>query len=291
MRVIQRPRRPPATRPMPSASADAGACSSAVASAKPSAEGQRAGLSEFAAMRIAVEAGRRSRPSPSPTGVGTWSANGREQADDDDRGDDHRLDEGQRQLRPAQRRSRRASCRRRPTAPARAHRPSEQRRPQADRDHGQDVVERRTADARSRPRTSRARPDRDGRRPAPTRQPRAASGAGECVSTWRVSFPMAVRIRSCAPRFGAAVGASARAGSTPGISPASPPAGPDAREKLPPQFGQTPPSTSSTQSAQKVHSKVQIIASRASGGRSLSQHSQLGRSSSMAAPSGSVRAR
>jgi hypothetical protein len=52
-------------------------------------------------------------------------------------------------------------------------------------------------------------------------------------------------------------------------------------EKLPPQFGQTPLSLVSTQSRQKVHSKVQIIASAADGGRSLSQHSQLGRSSSM----------
>ena len=50
----------------------------------------------------------------------------------------------------------------------------------------------------------------------------------------------------------------------------------------PPQFGQTPPSVSSTQSRQKVHSKVQIIASRLSGGRSRSQHSQLGRNSSIA---------
>src|SRR6478609_2187467 len=47
-------------------------------------------------------------------------------------------------------------------------------------------------------------------------------------------------------------------------------------EKLPPQLGQTPSSTFSTQSAQKVHSKVQISASVASGGRSFSQHSQFG---------------
>jgi hypothetical protein len=40
----------------------------------------------------------------------------------------------------------------------------------------------------------------------------------------------------------------------------------------------------STQSRQNVHSNVQIIASAASGGRSLSQHSQLGRSSSMVPP-------
>jgi len=53
-------------------------------------------------------------------------------------------------------------------------------------------------------------------------------------------------------------------------------------EKLPPQLGQLPRSTVSAQSVQKVHSKVQIIASGESGGRSLSQHSQPGRSSSMA---------
>jgi hypothetical protein len=52
--------------------------------------------------------------------------------------------------------------------------------------------------------------------------------------------------------------------------------------KLPPQFGQTPLSLLSTQSRQNVHSKVQIIASAAEGGKSLSQHSQLGRNSSMA---------
>jgi hypothetical protein len=51
--------------------------------------------------------------------------------------------------------------------------------------------------------------------------------------------------------------------------------------KLPPQFGQTPLSRLSTQSRQNVHSKVQIIASVADGGRSLSQHSQLGRNSSI----------
>ena len=51
--------------------------------------------------------------------------------------------------------------------------------------------------------------------------------------------------------------------------------------KLPPQFGQRPRSLFSTQSLQKVHSNVQIIASAASGGRSLLQHSQLGRNSSI----------
>jgi hypothetical protein len=54
-------------------------------------------------------------------------------------------------------------------------------------------------------------------------------------------------------------------------------------EKLPPQFGQRPFKRVSTQSRQNVHSKLQIIASTASGGRSLSQHSQLGFSTSMCA--------
>jgi hypothetical protein len=52
-------------------------------------------------------------------------------------------------------------------------------------------------------------------------------------------------------------------------------------EKLPPQLGQMPPSTPSAHSTQKVHSKVQMRASAASGGKFLSQHSQFGRSSSI----------
>jgi len=51
--------------------------------------------------------------------------------------------------------------------------------------------------------------------------------------------------------------------------------------RLPPQFGHRPPSVVSAQPRQKVHSKLQIIASVDAGGRSLSQHSQLGRSSSI----------
>jgi hypothetical protein len=51
--------------------------------------------------------------------------------------------------------------------------------------------------------------------------------------------------------------------------------------KPPPQFGQRPRNTVSAQRAQNVHSKLQISASSASGGRSRSQHSQLGRSWSM----------
>jgi hypothetical protein len=39
----------------------------------------------------------------------------------------------------------------------------------------------------------------------------------------------------------------------------------------PPQFGQRPPRVVSAQSRQKVHSKLQIMASVASGGRSLFQ--------------------
>ena len=54
--------------------------------------------------------------------------------------------------------------------------------------------------------------------------------------------------------------------------------------KLPPQFGQTPPSFWSTQVLQNVHSNVQIMASAESGGRSLSQHSQFGRISSTLRP-------
>jgi hypothetical protein len=48
----------------------------------------------------------------------------------------------------------------------------------------------------------------------------------------------------------------------------------------PPQFGHTSRSTLVTQSAQNVHSNVQMRASGESGGRSLSHSSQLGRSSS-----------
>ena len=50
----------------------------------------------------------------------------------------------------------------------------------------------------------------------------------------------------------------------------------------PPQLGHTFPKTSVTHVAQNVHSNVQMRAFFDSGGRSLSQHSQLGRSSSMA---------
>src|SRR3954471_11121614 len=53
------------------------------------------------------------------------------------------------------------------------------------------------------------------------------------------------------------------------------------RENSPPQFGQAPPNAPFAQSVQNVHSNVQIMASREAGGRSLPQHSQLGRSSSM----------
>lgn len=51
--------------------------------------------------------------------------------------------------------------------------------------------------------------------------------------------------------------------------------------KLPPQLGQIPFSTLSTQSLQKVHSKVQIIASLDSGGNGLLQFSQLGLNSNI----------
>jgi hypothetical protein len=49
----------------------------------------------------------------------------------------------------------------------------------------------------------------------------------------------------------------------------------------PPQFGHLPFSTPSAQAAQNVHSNEQIRASAPDGSRSLSQHSQLGRISSM----------
>lgn len=51
--------------------------------------------------------------------------------------------------------------------------------------------------------------------------------------------------------------------------------------KLPPQFGHTCFKTVSTQSLQKVHSKVQIIASSLWGGRALLQFSQVGLISSI----------
>ena len=49
----------------------------------------------------------------------------------------------------------------------------------------------------------------------------------------------------------------------------------------PPQLGQIPSNLLSAHAAQNVHSNEQIFASFASGGRSLSQHSQPGLSSSM----------
>src|SRR4029453_10177467 len=51
-------------------------------------------------------------------------------------------------------------------------------------------------------------------------------------------------------------------------------------ENPPPQFGQTLPSTFSTQVAQKVHSNEQMRASSESGGSALPQFSQTGRSAS-----------
>jgi hypothetical protein len=51
----------------------------------------------------------------------------------------------------------------------------------------------------------------------------------------------------------------------------------------PPQFGQMPPSLDSAHDAQNVHSNEQILAFVDSGGRSRSQHSQPGLSSSMGA--------
>ncbi len=51
--------------------------------------------------------------------------------------------------------------------------------------------------------------------------------------------------------------------------------------RLPVQFGHTPCSTPSAQVTHQVHSYVQIRASALSGGRSTSQFSQDGRSSSI----------
>jgi hypothetical protein len=53
------------------------------------------------------------------------------------------------------------------------------------------------------------------------------------------------------------------------------------RTNSPPQLGHWPFNTFSAQRTHQVHSNEQIMAF-ASGGRSTSQHSQLGRSSSMA---------
>jgi hypothetical protein len=53
------------------------------------------------------------------------------------------------------------------------------------------------------------------------------------------------------------------------------------RTNSPPQFGQAPFSRFSAQSAQKVHSNVQMSADVESGGKSTLQHSQLGLSCSM----------
>jgi hypothetical protein len=53
------------------------------------------------------------------------------------------------------------------------------------------------------------------------------------------------------------------------------------RTSSPVQLGQRPPSTLSAHSRQNVHSKEQIRASGEPGGRSRSQHSQLGLNSSI----------
>jgi hypothetical protein len=50
----------------------------------------------------------------------------------------------------------------------------------------------------------------------------------------------------------------------------------------PPQLGHVPRRCSRAQRLQTVHSKLQIIASPESGGRSVAQHSQQGLSFSMA---------
>jgi hypothetical protein len=56
------------------------------------------------------------------------------------------------------------------------------------------------------------------------------------------------------------------------------------RTSSPPQFGHLNPSFDSAQAVQNVHSKVQMNASEDVGGRSVSQHSQPGLSSSIHSP-------
>jgi hypothetical protein len=53
------------------------------------------------------------------------------------------------------------------------------------------------------------------------------------------------------------------------------------RSSSPPQFGHRPLSAPSAQERQNVHSNEQIVASRESGGKSMSQHSQPGLSKSI----------
>lgn len=53
------------------------------------------------------------------------------------------------------------------------------------------------------------------------------------------------------------------------------------RTSSPPQFGQVPEKWFCAQSAQNVHSNVQIIAAGEAGGRSQSQHSQFGLNASI----------
>jgi hypothetical protein len=53
------------------------------------------------------------------------------------------------------------------------------------------------------------------------------------------------------------------------------------RSNSPPQFGHRPCNMPSAQLRQNVHSNEQILASRESGGKSVSQHSQLGLSKSI----------
>jgi hypothetical protein len=56
------------------------------------------------------------------------------------------------------------------------------------------------------------------------------------------------------------------------------------RTSSPPQLGHRPLSTRSAQERQNVHSNEQIMASRESGAKSMSQHSQPGLSKSMVVP-------
>jgi hypothetical protein len=60
------------------------------------------------------------------------------------------------------------------------------------------------------------------------------------------------------------------------------------RSNSPPQLGQRPCNTPSAQRRQNVHSNEQIMASCESGGKSVSQHSQLGLSKSIVGSDGAA---
>ena len=117
------------------------------------AEGERAGRAEFAAMRMTVEESEKADHRHGGAGRHV-ERDGGQQADDDDRGEDDRLDEGQRQVkercgkaerhRADEARRVRASVRGCSPVNARVRAardaPCQQRGPQADRHHREDVI-------------------------------------------------------------------------------------------------------------------------------------------------------